>query len=553
MAKYPVLTATECDILDAGLADANVISGYFFSTNPGTEPGFQFDYKFEPQGIYQHKLHHASQTRLIVVGGFGSGKTLAIGMSASIYALVTPDFKFLNAAPQQKQAKAMYEHIITVTRGTRFEELIFNDRESPYPFIELRFIYRGKLMISTLEFMSAAKNAENILAWEGDWANLDEAGLMDDLSKLRRNLGSRVRGNVRGRYRLGRLSFTTNSWYNPEFWAMYDMAQEDPENYLSVTVFTEHNKNITDKQLEMIMKDIPQDEHDQFLRGGRPKGRGDEFDEGIVLQCESIMMDELVNDMQKRGAGVAIRRKRAAGITYLTMPRIDDRDYILIGDLGKGNAPFRDAPVLQVWDVSNVPARMVAFYWGNGKGTIHPFVRELVKLAIKYRPIYIGVDNTGPQAGTVEMINHVIQSDYILSSSAGFRELGIEVAGKMTAPATMHVSGMGFGGGKKVLYLMACQAALAGLLLTWPQMIKGMRSQLLNYSLTEDRRRNGKLAQDLVATTAMAAYVIVRIFNSRDLDDDEEQDKKPDEREQKAPDRSGRLQRSAREGTRVPR
>jgi len=74
--------------------------------------------------------------------------------------------------------------------------------EKPYPKI---LFYNG----STIEFMSADEQGQKILSWSGDMAVIDEAGKLSelgvDLDELLVNLGSRLRGQVGGRKRLGKL------------------------------------------------------------------------------------------------------------------------------------------------------------------------------------------------------------------------------------------------------------------------------------------------------------------------------------------------------------
>jgi hypothetical protein len=92
--------------------------------------------------------------------------------------------------------------------------LIWEKPRRPFPKITLRFQIGETIYESSLEFMSADRGATGILSWEGDWINIEEAGPLDNLEKIVTALGSRLRGSVRGRSRLGRMSMISNSWDN---------------------------------------------------------------------------------------------------------------------------------------------------------------------------------------------------------------------------------------------------------------------------------------------------------------------------------------------------
>ena len=264
---------SEVEILQLGIEDPDIITDYFFRPE-SAEHGFRFDDNFVEEGKWQKTLHHAAQTDIIVIGGFGTGKTFGVGMSASVWAMTTPWFKFLNVAQRAWQARQMYDQVLMAAQGTPFEKLIWSSPLRPFPKIVIRFLIDDFLIESSLEFMSADKNATGILSWEGDWINIDEAGLLDNLDEVVISLGSRLRGSVRGRARLGRLSMTSNSWDNWYMWQYFDQAALDPENYLSMVVSTRHNKNVTDDQLEKMLARITEDERQSWIDGMRPEGKG---------------------------------------------------------------------------------------------------------------------------------------------------------------------------------------------------------------------------------------------------------------------------------------
>src|SRR4030042_1459825 len=191
--KVASLSDEEIEILSKGLQNPDIITDYFFR-KPGAEKGWRFDDNFDPEGAWQRDVHFAKQKRILIIGGFGSGKTRGIAMSACVWAMTTRDFKFMNAATRAWQSELMYNFIMESAEQTPFKRLIYKPPQRTYPTIELRFWVGNVMISSTLEFMSVDKNANQLLSWEGDWANIDEAGLLDDLEGSIRNLGSLMWG-----------------------------------------------------------------------------------------------------------------------------------------------------------------------------------------------------------------------------------------------------------------------------------------------------------------------------------------------------------------------
>lgn len=499
MKKEAVLTTTEIEICKRALTDPNLFTDYFFRPF-GESKGWLFDDNFDPEGAWQKTLHQASQKDITVIGGFGTGKTMGVAMSACTWATLTTDFKFLNVAPQAWQAQQMYDLVLLTARNTRFETLIWEKPRRPHPKIVLRYKIGTTLYESSLEFMSADKNAQGILAWEGDWLHIDESGLLDNLSEVIINVGSRLRGTVRGRARLGRFSMTSNSWDNYYLWYYFDQASADPENFLSIVCSSRHNKNVTEDQLLKMIARIPEDERQRFIDGTRPEGRGRFFEKNSVYDCEFLHSVEMIQaEMMNNTPNYKIERLHGAGITYYLTPPISGRIYMLFGDPGAGEAPQRNAPVLMCWDVTdfpNLPAKLIAFYWGNGHGQISPFINQLLKLVTLYKPIYAGIDSTGTQKNMNYLIN-----EYALKSH--YEGLG-SPRGLLNT-----ISGLDFSGPKKVSYLNAAKLLIEGGLLTWEKGISGIRSQLTNYDLENDK----KIPQDIVATIAMSAHVIRTWFH----------------------------------------
>lgn len=499
------LTPAEAEIFRASGDDPNIFADYWFRPQ-GEEHGWRFDHNFRDDGKWQVKLHEAAQTDIIVIGGFGTGKTGGVGMSACVWATTTPYFKFLNVSEKAWQAKQMYDYILQTTAGTPFEKLIFEKPRRPFPAIIIKFKIGNIVVESSLEFMSADKDATGILSWEGDWINIDEAGLLDNLEEIIISVGSRLRGSIRNRARLGRLSLTSNSWDNPTLWYQFDLAIDDPDNYLSIVVATQDNQNVTPEQFKKMLARIPIDERERFLMGTRPEGHGNYFSKKCVFECEDQAQADITMKMVEEGhPGYVLYKMSGAGYYWYQEPVRQNRIYFMIGDPGTDKAPYRNAPVLIVWDVTEFPrspARLVAFWWGDGGKQITPFVDKLLEWDQTYRPVFKGVDATGPQKNTHEIINLTYFSDN-----------NTEETQKSSTNMIKKVSGLDFSGGHKMAYLIAARLFIEAGLFRWPKILNGIRSQLTNYDPLKDKVGQPKIAQDIVSVMAMSAHVMRIYFN----------------------------------------
>ena len=506
------LSKDETDLLVAGKSNPDLLSNYFIK-KPGAKQGWILDDNFAPEGAWQRDLHFAKQKRIVIIGGFGSGKTRCVGVSGTFWCITTHDFAFMNCAPTQYQALLMYNFILEIAEDTRLGDMIYAAPRSPYPQIIFKFYAGDILMTSKMEFMSIDRNAVQILSWEGDWVNIDEAGRIDTLAETLTHLGSRLRGSVNGRPRLGRLSITSNSWDNPELWSRYDRSLDEPENYLSKTVSSRHNHNITEEQLHLMLQDIPEDEHERYIDGTRPEGKGNYFSKQKVYACEVKGVGDLVKSAAESGIdGYKYQEMRGNGAIQMEVPRLQQCQYVITGDPGTGNVPLRNSPAIMVWNVTDFPAKptmLDAYWWGFGNGSTIPFIRNILRLMIKYNPIMTAIDSTGTQAHTAEVLNTYLYS----ARETG--KLKIDWLGEeldMSAVMVPHFEGMDFSGGKKPAYLVSARLFIEAELAKWPAEFTGLRRQLTNYDPEQDKT-NGYLAQDLVATFAMFAYATRILFN----------------------------------------
>ena len=485
--------------------DIDLIPGYFFRA-PGRDVGWQFDHNFTDHGKWQKEFTLRKQPFACVVSGIGTGKSLGVGMGAISMGMILDDYKFLNIAQKQWQAQIMYNLVLEQARNTLMDKIIFEKPRRPHPKIISRYYIGSHLHEASMEFMSADRDATGILSWRGDEINIEEAGLFDNLDEIMTNLVTRLTGmTALGREYLGRLSLISNPWDNPYLWYLFDLASSDPENNLSLALATIDNKNITDRQLKLLLSKIPKEEQTRFLLGARPEGRGNYFSRSTIDKCEDPFVGEITQGNTQKGMALyRYERISGAGVIDYAVPPRPGRIYFVLGDPGTGAAPTRNAPVVMVWDVTefpNKPIELVAFWWGNGFGAITPFTNRLldwmgaVDGTPGYKPQFTGVDSTGAQTYFAQTLN--IQY---------FSEEDDKKGG-------LYITGLDFSGAKKMGYLVTLRLFLEAGLMRWPAAIGGIRSQLANYEPERDRGPLPKLPQDIVATMAMTAWVIRSYYN----------------------------------------
>jgi len=500
------LNKSQVEIIKRGLTDSSQLdffTGYWFDKGGGH--GFQFDRGFVPEYAWQKKLVFAQQNLICGVMGIGSGKTLGVGMAAYTWAMSTEGFKFMNGANWAYQSRLMKDLIETQIIDTPAENLVDNSVDTPYPKITLAYKIGKITYRSTMEFMSMDKQAAKIFSWRGDWINLDEAALIDQLDVALMNLSTRLTGKTaRGREYLARMSLMTNPWANESathVYYFYDLAIDNPDECLSISVPTSANTNITERQIKNTLRFIRDpEEQERLLDGQRPEGKGLFFSKPSVGQCADPYMSEYIETKFKAGVpGFQVVKAMSFGVIEYQTPKTSDYCF-LVGDPGTGNFPARNAPCIAVIDASGLPqepAFIVAFWWGSGNRRIQPFMNKFYDYKDKYRPIFAGVDSTGPQAGMVQLMN-----------------LTKVWSGQVESLADQQsVYGMDFSVGRKDSMLLANRNLLELGLIRWADFAKGIKMQYYNYDRALDRSGQPKIAQDIVACLSMGAFAIRAYYN----------------------------------------
>ena len=499
------MTPEDLAVLEASASDPNIFFDHFFR-KPHQEHGWQLDYDFDEESKWQKSMVMATQKFIVAICGIATGKTLGVIMGAAYFGVLTPDFGFMNVAKEVYQSMLMYKAFLAQAKNTLFEKLIVRQPQRPYPRVEIAFKIGDEVRTSTFEFMSLGEKglSTNIFSYRGDWINVEEAGLIPNLLDVVGNLVTRLTGvTSEGRSYLGRLSVISNPWDDPDLWSLFDIAVADKENGLAFNIDTGANHNVTEEQVKLAIELIPEKDRSRLLTGGRPEGKGIFFSRESVAACENASLDLKIREMIAHPAeGWNIIQDDNLGVWLLQEPRIEGHIYMEVGDPGVGAAPRRNAPTLIVFDVTDAPdyCPIVAFWWGNGGGSIFPFVDKLIYWIDMYFPILACVDNTGPQKNSAELIT----AHYIVGEHK----------------SVAAITGMDFSNTKKYAYLGALRLCLGEHMFSWSRLLKGISSQLKKYDPIKDTGADAKLAQDIVSVMAMGAYAIRAYYPQRSQPDD---------------------------------
>lgn len=457
------------------------------------------------------------------------GKTINVGAVLFYLAAMIANFKAMVVAPTAWQSKLMYEAIRMElvdwdnrdTRPTHATRLIVKMTERPYPKVVL---FNG----ATIEFMSADEQGSKIMGWWGDIAVVDEADKLmqiarTDLDELLSHLGTRLRGQVGGRVRIGKLIVMANAGYEPTLWERFDMAKRIPNEYVSILLTTYDNPYLSRKQIKGFERRIKDPaRRRQLMLSERPLPEGDEFPPELLALAQCKELDQTMDDaIVRRLPGYHIEEMQSAGVVYwVTPPRAGDQ-YILLGDPGQSTPPSRNSAViicLKVTDFPKQPAELAAFWWGpvrpEESGSYWPFVYQMERWYHEYRPVHAGYDGTGIQKGFDELV---------------FRMRGMIMEGINMA-------------GQKMRMVTALKLIMGKGLLHLPDKIAGIWLQLAGWHMPDK-----KLRQDIASCLFMCADVLTRLFPFEEgIEEDVHQDDRYGSRRPKRrPNATRRLRRGS--------
>lgn len=439
--------------------------------------------RFQP---WQILMHQAKQPEVLVIGGVGCGKTAGIALSAMVYAATVPNYRAVILAPSMNQVEQTWYYINQTGINTPYwERWVHGNPSKPHPTLRLKNSFIGESEIKLMSLADA--DVRKILTIEVDHVFIDQTEAFDNLNELRKNVGTRVRGMVSGRARIGTVVMIANSADNEEMWYLRELAEYQPKRILFLNPKTADNPYLTRWQIDNIRARFEnEDEANVWMNADRPLGSGEVFTRKIIEMCTNKGINETAKSAYDQAIPDALYKEVPnIGVQHFQLPPDDNRYYLVVGDPGQDNPPNRNSPVIMVWDVTEfpaAPAKMVAFHWVSGNGTYWSFINEFERLVYLYKAQgRCAFDSTGMQ----KMIDEVV-----------YAERGLLVEGMNSSTIT-----------EKMAIVNAGRTLMGRGRLMFPY-LSHLLAQLIRYTIPEKPR----VPQDLVMCLCMSAAFMMRYY-----------------------------------------
>jgi hypothetical protein len=467
---------------------------------------------------YAKMLHDDRHPVRICVGGFGSGKTFNSGLSLVVDGMTHAQFRGFALAPMSIQALEVYEIIMNFIADTEFERRFLLSAPTK-PFPKIIFGHDG-IGISKIECYPIAGRENKLRTLTGDRAIIDQAeSELLDLPEILRSIGTRFRGRVskNGRSRIGTLTFLANSGDKQDLWDLYDEAEYDKENYLSLSPSSYDNPYLTDKDIKRFELQVGATEEtkDVYMKGKRPLGNGQHFSKAVL---ESLRLEYLDDEMEEglkkqhetgKEMGYIKLEAKNVGCYEWLLPYKPDHRYMVMSDPGTQNPPARDSAPIFVWDITHfpgtlenpVPATLAGFVWPFVNKKINNWANRFSEIVWRYHALgTCAFDATGYQSGYDQWMP-------ILNA--------------------LYVEKISLAGNNKPLCLNAAKMLTSREMLKMPGAVSHVFQQLARYEFPPEPV---KLRQDLVMAFIMSAWWMQRLFYFEHGDFQERPDYDPDDR-----------------------
>lgn len=439
---------------------------------------------------YQYAFHQTQKPNVCMLAGIASGKTTGVAASYLMDCISIPYFRALNTSVTSKQAELPFEMAMGWIEGNdRLEHLVEDIILRPYPTIKFK-------NFSEYVFRTAGKDARFIRGHEYDRINYDECGL-DFFGEATKVLRGRLRGTrVDGTQRMNRLdtisSPTDAPWLVERFYRGWkDSPKHNLRDYLSFRIETYMNERLSRHTIKLMEQEYSDEMIDVELRAKFPDYGLSMFPGSHLKACFDQSLNDALDLALHPEEGKALPDYREEshprhGTTLFELPYIPGHMYILAADPGTDSPPRRNSAVIFAFDVTVKPARMVYFHWVDGRGSYNPFLASYRYAISKYYPVLKGMDTTGTQKAIDEIAfeNHGIAIDGI-----NFQKDKEGMLNSLVSVISNHDFQM--------------------------PVIKGISNQLSVYSRDKDKQ----LAQDIVMSLAIAAFLYRHIPNDADSED----------------------------------
>lgn len=476
------LDNSDLEIIKAASLNANIFTEYYFGIT-----------------LMDHQLAaiHAKQNSVLTLGGRGSGKTFGYAVGYMYLCAMIPDFRVLWVSNTSDQAAIGFFDIVRplIMSSPRFHRFLPEGLKSlkkrPYPQVNIR-IPGLDVPESSIVFRTAGDGGDSNRGSTVDAIHIDEGGLIYDdrvVTTLRPNMrGERYDGTPR----LGRMTVSTTptaaEWLR-HWWESArnsEYAGYNPADYFAVKVRSDTNTHLTAEQLKAFRQDMTPEEMQVEIEADFPEYYGNEFSPKLINDCQNNDLNRELEEMIANGQpGADLMKVGRVGTLIYQKPVEEGHSYILSGDPGTGNPPFRNAGVIVVIDVTQKPYELVYFHWVGGDGDYRPFFRHYTWAYEYYKPSFSVFDATGTQRAMDQLY---------------FEEKDIYVEGlSVTNEKPAMINNM------KIIIQRG--------LFTMP-FIEGLRLQLLNYRQDKDK----KIPQDIVMCLMMAFWKM-RALNYAEAED----------------------------------
>ena len=380
-----------------------------------------------------------------------SGKTLSKTIQMLVNAVTLPGYRGFALAPYSNQAAEIHKQALQILEGTEFKKrFLLGAPTKPFP----RLVFGNDLVgETTIECYSIKDDIGKLLTLTADEAIIDQAEMLDDVDGVVSKVGSRFRGQVRGRPRIGQMVLVANSADNPMLWDWFDEGQEPDNKYVkSYAPNTFENTYLTVDDLKRFENTVAKDEASRrlYLFGERPLGAGEHFPRESLEKCRARWMDEQITEaLEQKKPGYIREEAQRVGVYKLETPYIPGESYLVAADAGWANPPDRNSAVIGVWkytDFPLVPAQLVAFSWVFGNNSPIPWMQQYSEYVMNYKAIGMnGFDSTGFQSGYERMtdIGDLMPTPVILSGQKKYTYLNlakkIMAQGNFQIPTITHL------------------------------------------------------------------------------------------------------------------
>lgn len=425
-------------------------------------------------------IYHSDKETRVMIGGYGSGKTMNAVAEKLFYAATLPNYRGLFLAPFENQVGEAFTIANNLTVGTPYAEH-FIDKMVTKP---KRWIMGSSELgwDNIIEGYSVLHEFSKVLTITADDALLDQAEAIVDLDGLLRDVMTRFRGQIKGRERIGKITMLANARDNQNLWEIHEQGELGDPDILCYSPETGNNFYLTVRDMiryEGKAGRTPEERLVAFA-GKKPRMGGEQFPESSLMAMQDPELDLWAKEAEEaNNPHWEFNYVDGIGHVVWERPRQPNRTYTVVADPGYDNPPYRNSPVIMVFDTTDfplAPARLQAFHWVYGEQTPNPWIQKFSEMVVKYDAFTAcGYDGTGAQSG-YEKLN------------TGLSELG-------AAPIK-------FAGDRKFAYLNMFKKIVADALIKVPS-IRGIFSQMGKYRLPDKDMR-----QDIVACLIVLAAML---------------------------------------------